>query len=87
MDVEAELAQFAKVELKTCRAIVSIVCDIRRSSEILSRAFGVCAALGVQVQMISQGASKVNISFIVHDSEAADLVKALHADFFGGGVC
>jgi aspartate kinase len=87
IDVEAALAQFAKVELRTGRAIVSIVCDIRRSSEILSHAFGVCASLGVQVQMISQGASKVNISFIVNDSEAADVVKALHADFFGGNLC
>jgi aspartate kinase len=86
-DVEAALAQFATVELKTGKAIVSIVCDIRRSSEILSHAFGVCASLGVQVQMISQGASKVNVSFIVNDSEAADVVKALHADFFGGNLC
>jgi aspartate kinase len=34
--------------------------------------------------MVSQGASKVNISFIVDDSEAAEVVKALHMDFFEG---
>jgi aspartate kinase len=32
--------------------------------------------------MISQGASKVNISFIVNDTEAVDVVKALHSAFF-----
>jgi aspartate kinase len=32
--------------------------------------------------MISQGASKLNISFIVDDKEVADVVKALHEDFF-----
>jgi aspartate kinase len=70
------------VEVKTGRAIVTIVGDVRRSSEILSRAFGVCVALGVQVQMVSQGASKVNISFIVNDTEAAEVVTALHITFF-----
>jgi aspartate kinase len=32
--------------------------------------------------MVSQGASKVNISFIVNDSEAVEVVKALHLEFF-----
>jgi aspartate kinase len=32
--------------------------------------------------MISQGASKVNISFIVNETEAAEVVKAIHMDFF-----
>jgi len=38
--------------------------------------------LGVQVQMVSQGASKINISFIVDDKEAPYVIKGLHADFF-----
>jgi len=32
--------------------------------------------------MISQGASKVNISFIVNEAESAEVVKSLHLDFF-----
>jgi aspartate kinase len=36
----------------------------------------------VPVQMVSQGASKVNISFIVNDTEAEEVVRALHIDFF-----
>lgn len=32
--------------------------------------------------MISQGASKVNISLIVNDSEAEQCVRALHSAFF-----
>ena len=35
--------------------------------------------------MISQGASKVNISLIVNDSEAESCVKALHSAFFNEG--
>jgi aspartate kinase len=86
-DLEAlrrDLARISRVEIKKDKAIVTIVGDVRRSSEILERAFGVCVSLGVQVQMVSQGASKVNISFIVNDTQAGDVVTALHKTFFEG---
>ena len=37
---------------------------------------------GINVQMMSQGASKTNISLIVSDAEAKHAVRALHAEFF-----
>ena len=77
-----ELSEYAGVEVKTGKAIVTVIGDIRRSSEILHEAFGICRKLGFQVQMISQGASKVNISFIVNDSEADSIVQELHRFFF-----
>ncbi|MDR1430161.1 MAG: aspartate kinase [Spirochaetaceae bacterium] len=80
--LKKDLGRIAAVEIKTGKAIVTIIGDVRRSSEILFRTFRICALLGVTVQMVSQGASKVNISFIVNDTEAADVVKAIHADFF-----
>ena len=83
--LEDDLSRIAHVEIKTGKAIVTIIADVRRSSEILARSFRTCELLGVPVQMISQGASKVNISFIVNDQEATEVVKALHADFFDAG--
>ena len=80
--ITKELSRIASVEVKTGKAIVTIVGDVNRSSEILARAFRVCEDIGVQVQMISQGASKVNISFIVDDTEVHEVVKSLHKDFF-----
>ena len=81
-EVKKELNKIASVEVKTGKAIVSIIGNVKRSSEILARAFRICQLIGVPVQMISQGASKVNISFIVNDTEAAEVVQALHLDFF-----
>ncbi|MDR2536593.1 MAG: aspartate kinase [Treponema sp.] len=78
----ADLLRIAAVEVKTSRAIVTIIGDVHRSSEILQRAFQVCAQSGIQTQMVSQGASKVNISFIVNDNQAVEVVKGLHKDFF-----
>ncbi|MDR0323959.1 MAG: aspartate kinase, partial [Treponema sp.] len=77
-EVKKELAKIASVEIKTEKAIVSIIGNVKRSSEILARAFRICQLMGVTVQMVSQGASKVNISFIVNETEAAETVKALH---------
>jgi len=81
-EVKKELNKIASVEIKTGKAIVSIIGNVKRSSEILARAFRICQLIGVTVQMVSQGASKVNISFIVNDTESAEVVKALHMDFF-----
>jgi aspartate kinase len=80
--IRRELSRIAAVDVKTDKAIVTIIGDVRRSSEILEQMFGICREAGVQVQMVSVGASKVNISFIVNDGEAPALVKALHRHFF-----
>ncbi|MCL2600318.1 MAG: aspartate kinase [Treponema sp.] len=80
--LKKDLARIGNIDVKTGKAIVTIVGDVRRSSEILARAFRTCQLVGVPVQMISQGASKVNISFVVNDTEAAEVVRALHYDFF-----
>jgi aspartate kinase len=80
--VKKELSHIASVDIKTEKAIVTIVGNVKRSSEILARAFKTCQFIGVPVQMVSQGASKVNISFIVNGAEAVETVKALHLDFF-----
>jgi aspartate kinase len=81
-EVKKELSKIAGVEIKTGKAIVSIIGNVKRSSEILARAFRICQLIGVSVQMISQGASKVNISFIVNETESAEVVKSLHLEFF-----
>ncbi|MDR0600316.1 MAG: aspartate kinase [Treponema sp.] len=82
--VRRELSRYAGVDVKTEKAIVTIVGNVRHSSEILHEAFGICEKMRIQVQMVSQGASKVNISFIVNDNEADDLVRELHRFFFSG---
>jgi aspartate kinase len=74
-DLKKDLVRIADITIKTGKAIVTIVGDVRRSSQILARVFRTCEILGTPVQMVSQGASKVNISFIVDDTEAGDVVR------------
>ncbi|PIN24221.1 Aspartate kinase [Handroanthus impetiginosus] len=77
-----ELEKIAVVNLLQNRSIISLIGNVQRSSLILEKAFHVLRTRGVNVQMISQGASKVNISLIVNDSEAEESVRALHTAFF-----
>lgn len=80
--VVEELEKIAVVNLLQGRSIISLIGNVQRSSLILEKAFRVLRANSVNVQMISQGASKVNISLIVNDSEAETCVRALHQSFF-----
>ncbi|KAF0906172.1 hypothetical protein E2562_009194 [Oryza meyeriana var. granulata] len=83
--VVEELEKIAVVHLLQHRSIISLIGNVQRSSLILEKAFNVLRRNGVNVQMISQGASKVNISLVVHDSEAKKCIQALHSAFFENG--
>ncbi|XP_039016850.1 aspartokinase 2, chloroplastic-like isoform X1 [Hibiscus syriacus] len=80
--VVEELEKIAVVNLLQRRSIISLIGNVQKSSLILEKAFRVLRTSGVNVQMISQGASKVNISLIVNDNEAEQCVRALHSTFF-----
>ncbi|KAJ4850108.1 Adenylate kinase isoenzyme 1 [Turnera subulata] len=84
-NVVEELEKVAVVHLLQHRSIISLIGNVQYSSLILEKAFHVLRTNGVNVQMISQGASKVNISLIVNDSEAENCAKALHQCFFESG--
>nr|GEW93503.1 aspartokinase 2, chloroplastic-like isoform X1 [Tanacetum cinerariifolium] len=81
-NVVEELEKIAIVNLLQHRAIISLIGNVQKSSLILEKVFHVLRTNGVNVQMISQGASKVNISLIVNDNESEKCVKALHEAFF-----
>ncbi|MBQ0161713.1 MAG: aspartate kinase [Treponema sp.] len=78
-----DLDNVADVEVQNNKSIVTIICDADHSSSILASGFGALAKKGINVQMISQGASKVNISVIVDDEEVDETVNTLHEAFFG----
>ncbi|CAI5511747.1 unnamed protein product [Closterium sp. Naga37s-1] len=60
-----ELEQVAVVKLLQRRSIISLIGNVSRSSVILEKVFGVFRRNGTNVQMISQGASKVGAAAAV----------------------
>ena len=77
-----DLQKASEVTVRKNKAIVTIICDAAHSSAILAGGFAALADEGINVQMISQGASKVNISMIVDDDEADRTVQILHGAYF-----
>lgn len=80
--VITELEKFSKVSVQKGKAIISLIGDISRSSKILKEAFTVFYDNDRRVQMISKGASKVNIGFVVENSDAKEILTELHNQFF-----
>jgi aspartate kinase len=77
-----DMSPYADVTLTERRSILTLIADVQRSSEVLATVFQVFSHLGIQVKMMSQGASKVNISFILQDDQLDTAVIELHKCFF-----
>ncbi len=79
--IRGELAEFAEVAIEDGNTIVCLVGEkIRHTPGIAARAF---QALGdINVRMVSQGASRLNISLVVAGEDMTRAVEALHREFF-----
>jgi aspartate kinase len=77
-----DMSPYAEVTLHQDRSILTLITDVERSSEVLATVFRVFADQDIKVEMMSQGASKVNISFIVCDDQLEHAVMNLHKCFF-----
>jgi aspartate kinase len=76
-----ELRQFADASVETEQAIICMVGDnIGTSRGIAGRVFQ--AMNGTNIRMISQGASNLNLSFVVAARDLVSSVAALHREFF-----
>ena len=76
-----ELEPVSRVTVENDHAIVCVVGDnIRYTPGVAARVFG--AVQGINMRMISQGASLLNISFVVAGQDLQRTVTALHREFF-----
>lgn len=77
-DAVKELNQFARVTVLKQHSIVSMVCDANQSARIMDNAFSKLAINNTNPKMISQGASKINISFVFEAAESDAALSTLH---------
>ncbi len=77
----SELREFAEASVEDGLAIVCLIGeDIRRTPGIAGRAFQVLH--DKNIRMISEGASLLNLGFVVADNDLKDTVGRLHDEFF-----
>ena len=83
-NITRELKEFADVEFSGDKSIVCVVGDgIKQEKGIAGRIFMILGKNDINVEMISQGASKINITFVVDGKNGEKAVKALHQEYFG----
>ena len=83
----AELEEIADVTCDDKQAIVCLVGeDIHGKPGIAASVFNTIAAAEVNIRMISQGASELNISFVIQESDVPKAVQHLHAQFFSASA-
>ena len=76
-----ELNRIGEVHVDPAKAIVCVVGDnLKFTPGVAARLF---RALGdINVNMISQGASVINLTFVINDREIERAIGLLHSDFF-----
>jgi aspartate kinase len=79
--ITADLSRLADVKYEGRKALICLVGeDIRGHSGVAARLFG--AIKHINVRMISQGASEINMSFMIDEDDVDEAIRSLHAEFF-----
>ena len=79
--IAADLSQLADVKYEGQKALICMVGEnIRGQHGIAAQVFS--AIRHVNVRMISQGASEINMSFMIEEEDVEEAVRSLHRHFF-----
>jgi aspartate kinase len=78
-----ELKRLGKVEVEEGKAIICLVGEnVRGKVGMAASVFAAAARANINLHMISQGASEINISFVVEERDVTEAVRQLHQHFF-----
>lgn len=79
--IAQELSKIADVKYESQKALVCLVGEkIRGQRGIAGRVF--TAVQHVNLRMISQGASEINMSFMIEEDDVEEAIRSLHKEFF-----
>jgi aspartate kinase len=79
--IAADLSKLADVKYEGKKALICLVGeDIRGRNGMAAQVFN--AIRHINVRMISQGASEINMSFMIEEDDADEAARSLHAAFF-----
>jgi aspartate kinase len=79
--IKRDLSGIGAVSIERDKAIICVVGDnLKFTPGVASRLFR--AIENTNVNMISQGASEINLTFVIDESDAERVVQSLHKEFF-----
>jgi aspartate kinase len=69
----------------TCEDDVAVIAVMgaymKGSLGLASKIFNIAAKKGINIRMIAQNSSELNISFVVKEKDGIEVVKAIHEEF------
>ncbi len=79
--VVTELKRLGEVEVEPNYSVICVVGEgLRSSSGLASKVFSTISE--INISLISHGASSVNLTFVVKEDVAGEVIKRLHKEFF-----
>jgi aspartate kinase len=79
--IEVQVSSEPKISV-----VAAVGAGMRGERGVAAKVFGAVAARGVNVRMIAQGSSELNISFVVDEHDADEAIRALHSRFVRPGA-
>jgi len=77
-----DLSELGEAWIEERRAIIAVVgIGLRTTPGLAGRVFN--AVWPANVEVISQGSSSINMTFVVREEDGPDVVRRLHREFFG----
>lgn len=77
-----DLTELGEVWIEEHRAVIAVVgIGLRHTPGLAARVFN--SVWPANVEIISQGASAINMTFVVQEADGPDVVRRLHQEFFG----
>jgi aspartate kinase len=77
----ADLAKLADVKYEGRKAIICLVGEnLRDTPGVAAAVFGEMAS--TNIRMISQGASEINLTFVIEEDKVPEVIQRLHSTFF-----
>ncbi|MBN2454262.1 aspartate kinase [Candidatus Woesearchaeota archaeon] len=84
-----ELRHFADVKVEKSKASICVVgAGLKRIPGMAATVFGALGKEKINVEMTSQGASEINVGFVVNEDDADRAIRSLHSELIekDGGV-
>ena len=82
-EIERKLESIGDIRVEHGKAIICVVGEgMKHTSGIAARIFGALAKASVNVEMVSEGASEINLTIVVDEQAADTAVRVLHEEFF-----
>ncbi len=85
-EIVDELRPVAKISIYPKKAIICLVgMGIYKRRGVAGEVFATLGKAGISIDQISQGASEINITFVVDEKDTDKAVQILHKKFFENG--